>query len=128
MVRIYFQMIYMDSKTSKYIPKTIYLDNKNIEKLEEIVKYTGLNPSQIFRRILGKISKEEIETKEEKFKRLSKSGRGKLMEKPHDLENIRLGDLVGIITDGKPIDSVKATKQIRKRDFHFDNRGIQRIH
>ena len=108
----------MDSKTSKYIPKTIYLDNENIEKLDEIVKYTGLNPSQIFRRFLSKVTKEELETKEEKFKRLSKSGRGKLMEKPSDLEKIHLDDLAGIITDVKPIDSVKAIRQIRKGDYY----------
>ena len=110
-------MICMDSKTSKYIPRTIYLDAENIEKLDEIVKYTGLNSSQIFRRILTKINKEEVETKEEKFKRLSKSGRGKLMEKPSDLEDIHLDDLAGIITNGKPIDSVKATRQIRKGNY-----------
>lgn len=107
----------MDSKTSKYIPRTIYLDNENIEKLDEIVKYTGLNPSQVFRRILPKIKKEEIETKEEKFKRLSKSGQGKLIKKPFELEDIHIDDLVGIITDGKPIDSVKAAKQIRKGEY-----------
>jgi len=108
----------MDSKTNKYIPKTIYLDAEDIEKLGEIVEYTGLNPSQIFRRILPKINKEDIETKEEKFKRLSKSGRGKLMEKPSDLEKIHLDDLAGIITDVKPIDSVKAIRQIRKGDYY----------
>jgi len=107
----------MDSKTSKYVPRTVYLDSENIEKLDEIVKYTGLNPSQIFRRVLAKINKEEIETKEEKFKRLSKSGRGKLMEKPSDLENIHMEDLFGVITDAKHIDSVKLTRQIRKGDY-----------
>jgi hypothetical protein len=106
----------MDSKTSKYIPKTIYLDNENAEKLDEIVEYTGLNPSQIFRRILAKISKEEIETKEEKFKRLSKSGHGELMENPSDLESIHMEDLFGVITDAKHINSVKLARQIRKGD------------
>jgi hypothetical protein len=106
----------MGSKTSRYIPKTIYLDNEDIEKLDEIVEYTGLNPSQIFRRILAKINKEDLETKEEKFKRLSKSGRGKLIKKPSELENIHMNDLKGVINDGKNIDSVKAVRQIRKGD------------
>ena len=113
-----FEEFNMDSKTSKYVPRTIYLDNENIEKLDEIVKYTGLNPSQIFRRFLAKISKEEIETKEEKFKRLSKSGRGNLIEKPSNIENIHMEDLFGVIEDAKPIDSVKATRQIRKGNYH----------
>jgi hypothetical protein len=104
----------MDSKTRKYIPKTIYLDKEDIEKLDEVVEYTGLNPSQIFRRILSTINKEDLETKEEKFKRLSKSGRGKLVTKPSNNENFRMDDLLGSVTDGKPIDSVKAVRQARK--------------
>ena len=107
----------MESKTRKYIPKTIYLDSEDIEKLDEIVNYTGLNPSQIFRRILTRINKEELETKEEKFKRLSKSGHGKLVKKPSKHENIHMDDLLGIVTDGKPVGSAKATKQIRKGHY-----------
>ena len=107
----------MDSKTSKYVPKTIYLDSDDIEKLNEIVESTGLNPSQIFRRILSKIKKEDLETKEEKFKRLSKSGHGKLVKKPTEHENIHMDDLLGIITDGKPIDAVKAARQTRKKNY-----------
>ena len=104
----------MDSKKNKYIPKTIYLDKADIEKLDEIVEYTGLNPSQIFRRVLANIDKKDLETKEEKFKRLSKSGRGKLVTKPSDNENIHIDDLLGTITDGIRIDSVKAVRQTRK--------------
>ena len=104
----------MDTKTSKYIPKTIYLDSENIEKLDEIVEYTGLNPSQIFRRVLANINKEELETKEEKFKRLSKSGNGKLMEKPSDLEDVHMEDFFGAIKDAKHTNTVKLTRQVKK--------------
>jgi len=102
----------MDSK-KKYLQKTIYLDKEDLEKLDEIVEYTGLNPSQIFRRILKKIDKEEIESKEEKFKRLSKSGHGKLIEKSSNPENFHIDDLLGTIEDGKPVDSVKVIRDIR---------------
>jgi len=108
---------FVEEKTSKYVPRTIYLDSENIEKLEEIVEETGLNPSQIFRRILKNINMEEIETKEEKFKRLSKSGQGRLIEKPTELDDIHIDDLLGVITDGKHIDSLEATRQVRRGDY-----------
>jgi len=111
------KVIKVEAKSNKYTPKTIYLDKENLEKLEEIVNYTGLNPSQIFRRVIPNIKKEDVETKEEKFKRLSKSGRGKLIEKPDNYETVHLKELAGCITDAKPIDSVRATRQIRKGDY-----------
>lgn len=106
----------MESK-SKYVPKTIYLDSEDLEKLDEIMEYTGMNPSQIFRRILANINKEDLETKEEKFKRLSKSGKGKLIKKPSNQEEVHMDDLRGIIDDGENVDSVEATKEIRRGDF-----------
>ena len=106
----------MEAKINKYLPRTIYLDNENIEKLDEIVEHTGLNPSQIFRRILKNIDKEEIETKEEKFRRLSKSGRGRLIETPSKKKNIHIDDLLGVIDDGKPVDSVNIAMQFREGD------------
>ena len=107
----------MDSKTSKYVPKTIYLDKEDVEKLEEIVDYTGLNPSQIFRRILANINKEDLETKEEKFKRLSKSGNGKLIKKSSEGEKTHMDDLRGIIDDGENVDSVETVRRMREGGY-----------
>jgi hypothetical protein len=107
----------MDLKSDKYIPRTIYLDKKNIEKLDNLVQYTGLNSSQIFRQILPMIKKEEIETEEEKFKKLNKTGHEKLTNKLSEDDNIHMDDLIGIITDGKPIDSLDSVRQIRKGDY-----------